>query len=46
LNSYHRYRIGMQTIEAKIVGVSPLGQLHLVEKGSEREFYCGVKEVQ
>ncbi|MDR1112228.1 MAG: biotin--[acetyl-CoA-carboxylase] ligase [Bacteroidales bacterium] len=45
LNSYHRYRIGVQTIEAKIVGVSPLGKLHLIEKGSEREYFCGVKEV-
>ena len=46
LNSYHRYRIGTQIIEAQIVGVSPLGELHLIEKGSKREFYCGVKEVQ
>jgi BirA family biotin operon repressor/biotin-[acetyl-CoA-carboxylase] ligase len=45
LNSYHRYRIGTKIIEAKIIGVSPLGELHLIEQESERVFYCGVKEV-
>jgi BirA family biotin operon repressor/biotin-[acetyl-CoA-carboxylase] ligase len=46
LNSYHYYQIGRQTIEAKIAGVSPSGELHLIERGSEQEYFCGAKEVR